>query len=170
MTADNITIDNETRNELLNLTYLVFIQSYHDRFVKDSNFYEEKDIQNLNKGLGKISQPYSNKYTGFWTYETEFCATSGQFNTPYFGGKYDSQKYKSSINFYYTIKVPKEVPVNYSVILEIQMDLKETYGGGDDVIWITPCSADCSYITHSGRYAVSDNKLKNIIIKQERAL
>ena len=37
MTADNITIDNETRNELVKLVNLAFIQSYHDGYVEDNN-------------------------------------------------------------------------------------------------------------------------------------
>ena len=86
MTADNITIDNETRNELVKLAYFSFLEPYHNKYVEDNKFYEDKDIENLNKGLGKLSQPYTDQF-GYWIYRTEFCATIGNIITPYFGGR-----------------------------------------------------------------------------------
>ena len=109
--ADNLTIDNETRNELVKLANSAFIESYHDRYVDDNHFYEAKDIENIYRGLGKLSTPYkeiTNNYQYVnmtsWKYKTEFSATSGHFKTPYFGGRYDPLKY--ALNLQYTIEIP----------------------------------------------------------------
>ena len=139
MTADNITIDNETRNELVNLVNLGFIESYHNTYVEANQFYKAKDIENLNTGLGNLSKPYTDE-NGFWNYETEFSATSGHFTTPYFGGRYDPLKYKFNVDYYYTIKIPKEATANYTEVMEIQMDLTydEDFPYDYKIIQITP--------------------------------
>ena len=132
MTADNITIDNETRNWLVKVATSEFSKLYYQKHAEDNNFYKAKDIENIFKGRGKLFQPFIDKY-GAWVYKTEFTATTGYFASPYFGGRYERLTYKLQMQIWYTINIPNEIRDNYTLVLEVQMDFKGTVGGYDSL-------------------------------------
>ena len=133
MMVENMTLDNDTRNELRNYAVeLLYDHLYDDMMANLSKLEDKYRYYNWYHGYSGISLPYYSSGLGrVWSvYNT---ASSGTISTQYFGEEFDAEKVETHL--YYTVKVflPDSVRNNPNVSLHFDIEklsMKDLPSGG----------------------------------------
>ena len=135
--SENLTLDNEGKEELAKFIKLTILEIIYDSVFEDVKSYGETDkYRNWFDGITQLELPVD-KTGGYLTSTlktTKFMkvstyAKSGTFVTPYFRENFDSKKFSLFAEFKLYIWIPNSVFKSKTVelILEIENDLIERH-------------------------------------------
>ena len=135
--SENLTLDNEGKEELAKFIKLTILEIIYDSVFEDVKSYGETDkYRNWFDGITQLELPVD-KTGGYLTSTlktTKFMkvstyAKSGTFVTPYFRENFDSKKFSLFAEFKLHIWIPNSVFKSKTVelILEIEYDLIERH-------------------------------------------
>ena len=83
------------------------------------------------KGTRKLIIPFNTGHEdGHTEHYIEITGTRGTFQTPEYGAVYDPLSYEKELQYYYWIIIPRQVPNGTNLVLELQIDTKETVKEG----------------------------------------
>ena len=135
--SENLTLDNEGKEELAKFIKLTILEIIYDSVFEDVKSYGETDkYRNWFDGITQLELPVDEtggyltstlKTTKFMKVST--YAKSGTFVTPYFRENFDSKKFSLFAEFKLHIWIPNSVFKSKTVelILEIEYDLIERH-------------------------------------------
>ena len=106
MMTENMTLKNETRNEMTDYAMLLLYEHCFDNIITNLSLLQDKDrYYNWYHGITEIMIPYytSNAYFDRLSYSVSTHATSGTITTKDFGDMFDADKVEKRI--YYRIEV-----------------------------------------------------------------
>ena len=133
MVAENATLTEEMRDELVNYSEKVIVEHvYMDDF---DILQEENRFYNWYHGYTKISRPFTNEKGLNFILQT--TATSGSVNTEYFGEQYQSHLVKRNVKYYVYVYPPVSVRTNPNVTLHFKVEKLSMTGmsvGWDNVV------------------------------------
>ena len=133
--SENLTLDNEGKEEFAEFIKLTILEIIYDSVFDDVKSYGEKDkYRNWYDGITLLELPVD-KTSGYPTLKTtkfmkvSTYAKSGTFVTPYFRENFDSKKFSLFVEFKLNIFIPNSVFKSKTVelILEIDYDLIERH-------------------------------------------
>ena len=126
MNAENVTINKEVRQDLLRLSReWLQDQEFKDMFEEEISFEEEDKVRHWYESLTTVTFPYDGYYRHKYEFQTH--ATTGSVKTPWFGDKFNADKYKDDVQYAYVINFPKNIALlypNMSVVLDMDIDTK----------------------------------------------
>ena len=132
MMLENMTLDNDTRDELTQFAVgLIQDQVYNEVMTNISKFEEENRYYNWYMGLTKIELPFwgvemdcsdSKCLDKKLRYEVNTYATSGTISTQYFGHEFDEYKIEKYFFYFASINPPHNYKYNSSVTLYIEVE------------------------------------------------
>ena len=119
--AQNMTLDNKTRNELYNFTLHQLIDHLNKEFMTNLSKLEDNDrYYNWYHAYTQLNVPYkSTKYVK-WTISTS--AKSGTISTNGFGGAYDAEKADTYAYYYVYIKTPRTFGKISNLTLQFEIE------------------------------------------------
>ena len=127
MMAANITVDNETRNELASYALELLYDDLYSIIMANFSKLENNDRYfNWYQGYDKIELPYYD-YNGV-TYDVHTSATSGTISTQYFGDMFDADKVETYTKYYVYVVPPDSVKSDSNVTLHFKVQ-KISLGG-----------------------------------------
>ena len=115
LNTENMTIDNNTRSELISYSLELLYDQLHNNMMMNLSILEDSDrYYNWYQGYTDIKLPYN----GFsqLKYDISTSATSGNISTQHFGENFDKHKVAKKIK--YTIKVKPPPGARNSVIYQ----------------------------------------------------
>ena len=140
MMTENMTLDDDTRNVLMNYAKELLYENLYEEIIKNISMVEENDrYYNWYHGYTKIEIPVDNYYdTGSVEYNVNTAATSGTISTKYFGDKFDADKVETNLHVNIRFDLPYSVKNNQSVTLhfDIEKSLMKDLSSGDDYLEI----------------------------------
>ena len=137
MMAENMTLQNETRNELKDYAMGLLYNHLYESIMKNFSKLEEKDrYYNWYHGLTQIlgSEYFDDNWFRGVRYYVRTSALSGSVNTQYFGENFDVDKVDSDVTVHYGVQIDtsehiRENP-NVTIHLEIEkISMKELSTG-----------------------------------------
>ena len=154
MTIENMTIDNDTRNELANFAVEQLYDYLYDihmanmsKFKDDDRYYKWYNMFERIQFPGK-----SKEKVAYWV---QTHATSGTISTQYFGEKFDARKVEINVLYRVQIYPPKLVRNNSNVTLHLDIETNImtdlSTGASDKVNKIPGVSYRKDGLTHISR-------------------
>ena len=135
MMTENMTLDNDIRNELANFAVELLYDDMHDSIMTNMRKLEENDrYYNWYHGYTLMKLPYIHSYSGCLYYYLDTSATSGTIFTQHFGGKFDADKVDTDLRYIVTVYRPDSVTNNPNVTLHFtveKLSLKDLSSGKD---------------------------------------
>ena len=138
MTTENMTLDNDTRNELANYAVEMLYDHLYDNIMRNMSKMEESNrYQNWYHGYTEIKLPYIGTYSfcpGCVYYYVDTAAISGSISTPNFGDEFDAEKVEQLFYCKVSVYPPASVIYNSNVTLHIDVEkvsLNDLSKGGD---------------------------------------
>ena len=120
MMTKDITLDNDTRNELINYAVgLLYDKLHKDIMTNLSMLHEENRYYNWYRGYTQLYLP---AYKFHQTYIVRTYATSGTISTELFGQQFDAVNVERFIIYSVYIYPPDSVRFNQNVTLSIQIE------------------------------------------------
>ena len=122
---ENMTLDNDTRNKLLNYALELLYNKLHDTIMTNLSKLEEDDrYYNWYHGYTGIQLPSSSHYDNFVNhrYALTTYAKSGNISTKNFGQKFDADEVVTDISYQIFISTPYVVQDNTNVTLHVSME------------------------------------------------
>ena len=140
MHADDVTISNDDRNELINLTNILHLDEKPMKFSQYMIHLRDKKLSNYYNGITAYSVPIKDFYNvQEYTYRT--TATAGSVSSPGFGKQWHVDLYSvDQLSYRYAIYFPATLydQAKHGVLVgSLEVDLKETLGGEDSVTFQT---------------------------------
>ena len=122
MILQNMTLDNNTRMELVNYaTELLYDQLYED-IVTNISLIEDNDrYYNWYHGSTKLNLGYYSARLGGFKYDIESYASSGTIFTRYFDEKFDPEKVDKNLQFMFQLKTHNSVGFNPNLTLHMKI-------------------------------------------------
>ena len=178
MMAENMTLDNNTRNELTNYAVELLYDHLHDNIMRNMSKLVEKDkYYNWYHGYNGIELPFYRKTDGT-NYWLETAASSGSVTTQYFGEEFDADKVEPHLIYIVQVFPLSSVRNNPNVTLHLDVekvsleDLSSGYDGFSvDLIYLmetkrtynyTPPTSSSYYITLSRDVLPADVKKQKL--------
>ena len=171
--AENITLDNDTRHELIKLTQDWFdVGMLNDEINVDNSFKENEKSRKWYEGHSKVTLPYD-AYTvdnHGQVYFMDTSATSGNLSTPWFGDPFTAEKFEKWVRYDYNIHFPTNISTmasNMNIVVVMMLDTKETVGSNEYVGIHPPSGYDNEHIQYTGkmrktwRYQVTNKFTEN---------
>ena len=124
MTTENMTLDNDTRNELANYAVEMLYDHLYDNIMKNLSKLEDNDrYYNWYHGYTAIQLPLFDPKNDSVNYYVHTAASSGSISTQYFGEQFDADKVETG-PFRYRINVypPASVRNNPNVTLHLHFE------------------------------------------------
>ena len=138
MTTGNMTIDNETRNELSKYATEILYDQLYDNIMANITKFEDNDrYYNWYHRYTKIKLPYYQDYTGL-EYYLNTVATSGTISTQHFGKEFDADKVETDLScsvFVYPLASVKNNP-NVTLHFEVEKLSLTDLSSGKDTVWV----------------------------------
>ena len=149
--TENMTLDNDTRNDLINFgVELLYDHLYEIIMTNLSKIVDDERYYNWYHGYTNIELPYFDKMDGV-NYNMRTRAKSGSISTQFFGKHYDDEKVETYVDYRVWILTPHSVKDNPNVTLHYAID-KVSMSEDDNMIIKTPVTAGdgliSSQITH----------------------
>ena len=133
----NTTLTNDQEASLIYfIDELVYQEEQGNAMREIDSLVEEHKFSNWYKGLSKISKPYIGQRFGYPKKLIEFStfSTHGFIQSPYFGETYQRDKFYEIFDVHITLKnILNKVSLEQKLVLQIEMDLKETVGGEETI-------------------------------------
>ena len=128
--AENMTIDNDTKDELFSHAIRNFHDKYFDVLMLNyfGGFFESNRYHNWYNGLSKIDIPYfSSTLRDFMYYDVDTYATFGFIQTKYFANNInDYERLYSNISSYtIQVHVPYEIAFNPNFTLHAEFEIQK---------------------------------------------
>ena len=122
MIAENMTLDNTTRNELTDLALrLLWDQLHNETMANLSKVEDNKRYYNWYKGITEIGLPTYNSSNGL-TLIINTYDTSGFISTKYFGNKFNGQNVERHAHFEVQIHSSPKYQYNDSITLHMKVE------------------------------------------------
>ena len=139
MMAENMTLDNDTRNGLINYaSELLYDQLHNDTMRNLSKLVDTDRYYNWYHGYTKVELPSYGYLCDRDYYKVSTCATSGTISTQYFGEEFDADKVY--IDLWYVIHVypPASVKMKSNVTLHIEIEnvSLDDLSSGQDILQV----------------------------------
>ena len=110
MMAQNMTLDSDTRNELVSYAKESLNDQVYDTVINNLNKLEDDDrYYNWYHGYTEISAPIPNFKEYDFQYQVITAAISGNISTQNFGRLFDAELVEKSINYRIDVKPPSKV-------------------------------------------------------------
>ena len=120
--AENVTLDQKTRDELTDLALQLLWDQLHEETMTNLDQIEDKNrYHNWYKGITEIKLPTYDSANGL-TYIVNTHDTSGNISTKYFGNKFTAQNVERKANFTVNIHLPKEILENKTFTLHMKVE------------------------------------------------
>ena len=133
LNTENVALNREARDELVKLA-AVWLEGNvaKDLFEELRSLKEENQWKNWYLGYTVVRLPYTD-YNQRRMYKIFSTAVPGSASSPLFRQEFSEDTFRKKIIPNYIIYLPDSItaPGNLSMVFQIQMDLKETYGGKD---------------------------------------
>ena len=133
MMAENMTLDNDTRNELVNFAVEMLYDHMHDTLIANLSKLDEKyRYYNWYHGYTQITLPFHDP-EGV-KYFVSSATSSGTIFTKYFEEKFDEEKVETDLYYMVSVYPPPSVRSNTNVTLHLEIEkvsLKDLSVGGD---------------------------------------
>ena len=148
MMTENMTLDNDTRQELANYAVELLYDHLYDDITRNASKLEENDrYYNWYHGYTLIQLPMMTD-DGRFKYNVDTAVSSGTISTQHFGDKFDADKVET--NLIYTIKVycPDIVRKNPNVTLHLDIEkvsMTDLSSGGEDSLKVVNTRVDTSH-------------------------
>ena len=122
MMTENMTLDNDTRQELtIYATELLYDHLYED-LIENMQMLEDNDrYYNWYHGYTEIKTPASTS-RGLFYCTVDTAASSGTISTRYFGDKFDEDKVERNIQYSVHVNPPDYVKNNPNVTLHFEIE------------------------------------------------
>ena len=132
--TENMTLDNNTREELFNLAMDLLLDAHFLEVLKNQSvLQEEKKYFNWYHGYTEITRA-THSYGQLYFYLTT-TATAGNISTPDFGKKFNSSKIDPSVRLYVRINCPKSFNntfENHSFTIKLEFNSIKSISKGHD--------------------------------------
>ena len=152
--AENATLDNDTRHELMQLTRDLFDEGMSNDALAEDNRFEEDDKSNkLYEGYSRVTLAYENNF-GYQLYNLATSATSGNLSTPWFGHQYTKERFEMLVNYKFYVHFPTKMSTmsrNLYLVVVMMADTKKTDGGEEHVSITIPGGSDEETIQYTGK-------------------
>ena len=124
MMAKNMTMDNGTRNELVNYALELLYDHLYETVMGNFSMLQEKDrYWNWYHGYTNIElRKFSHYYIHRMTYEVTTEANFGTISTPYFGESFDVDKVETDILYRIKIHPPSSIQYNSNITLHFDIE------------------------------------------------
>ena len=135
MMLENMTLTNETRQELLDIAMNnLLLDDERDQLYNLTKLEEENRWYNWYHGYTEVWLPNWNKDWDFLQYRDYTLATNGRVKSQYFGDNYDPNKIERALFYPVYILPPGRVVGNraYTLTLEIERVLMNVSGNSHD--------------------------------------
>ena len=124
MMTENMTLDNDTRDELANYAVELLFDPLYDKLMSDmGTLLDEDKYFNWYHGYAELRLPFG-PHAGQHdlNYEVTTTALSGNISTQYFGDNFDANKVRTNIYFNIRIDPPKSISNDEKVTLHVKVD------------------------------------------------
>ena len=159
MMTENMTLDNDTRQELTNFAAEMLYDHLYDIVMKNLSKLEDNDrYYNWYTGYTEILLPYfisSNDIYGRRVgvhYDVYTTATSGTVSTQYFGEEFDADKVETGpLSYRVNVNTPASVRNNPNVTLHLNIErvsLKDL-SSGHDTLYLLGTRDETSHYSHN---------------------
>ena len=120
MRTENMTLDNETRNELTIYALELLYDKLYDTIMSNLSRLEENDrYYNWYHGYTDITLPTKYEIVG---YRLTTYALSGNISTKYFGQRFDAEKVEMDISYVIYITPPEKIQNATNATLHISIE------------------------------------------------
>ena len=136
--TENMTLDNDTRQELTNYAVELMYDHLYDNIMKNMSKFEEKDRNyNWYHGYTKIELPYYEPWDdSIVNYYVFTGASSGSVITQYFGDKFDADKVDADLYYGVNVYPPDSVRYNPNVTLHLDVEKVSLLSRGEDTLLV----------------------------------
>ena len=138
--TENMTLDNDTRQELTNYALeLLYDKLYEDIMRNMSKLDESERYYNWYHGYSEIQLPYfsSNRYAPGVKYKVSTYTSSGSISTQYFGEQFDADKVETGLLTYsvwvYPLASVRNIP-NVTLHIDVEKVSLEDLSSGADTV------------------------------------
>ena len=142
--AEDDILDKDVRDELAK-TAADWLEDVHFRDVMDDldSLKEENKFKNWYLGYTKVELPYKrhpigNRNIFEYLYTIRTTAVSGLIKTPFFGQNFTEDNFMKNLDVNLYVRLNENftnIGSNITMVVDIELDTKET-GGGDDHVQI----------------------------------
>ena len=163
MMAENMTLDNDTRQELTNVAVELLYDHLHDTLLKNMRKLKDNDqYYNWYHGYNWIMIPYYK--SGRVHYYVSTRTSSGSISTQYFGDKFDAAKVETDLTYTVNVYAPPNVTLNLDVE---KVSLTDLSSGYDDLL-VAGTRVDTTHrtfnYTRTGRHFYEINLERDVIL------
>ena len=186
MMAENMTLQNETRNELKNYAMGLLYNHLYESIMKNFSKLEEKDrYYNWYHGLTQIiwAEYYDDNWFHGVRYYVRTYALSGSVNTQFFGENFDVDKVETDVTFYYGVQLEtlEHIREDQNVTLHIEIEkisIKELSTGDSSFNFEENLDVDVTHViknfTPPEQYSYSVTSIRKVsredVLKQKLQL
>ena len=148
--AENQTLKKTSRNQMTELAKTLFQDGlFLELVANESSFKEDEKYRNWYEGKSLVSLSYDGVLTDFdydvdeyiykyiHYYDMHTYAISGKVSTPWFGDKYDGEKFVLHLSYWYYIHLPT-LSHNMTLVVVMKVDSMETSLGNENVNLFPP--------------------------------
>ena len=139
MRIQNLTLDNDTRDDLTHLAVELLWDTLHSNIIKNLSKLEDTNrYYNWLRGYTEIGIPTYNPDKGI-TYTVNTSAISGHISSQHFGKKFNAKNVETQNNFRLNVYAPNDIKSNTNVTLhfEIEKVSMTNLQSGYDNVYIT---------------------------------
>ena len=161
--ADNISLDDLSREKLANYSVELLYDNLYNMYMKNLSKLQDKDrYYNWYNGydtlqLPKFMENYGNK-NGYLNYEIEIDAISGSISTQYFGEHFDPDRVETDIKYNINFEVPTKIGElqDWDIKLHISIEqiLMSGLTNGRDELTFTSYKYDPKKYVDSGNFSL----------------
>ena len=153
--AENITLDNKTRNELNNFAMNLLYDKLYESTMKNLSLLEDAD-RYYNWYHGHTELIETRYYDEMWfrglQYSVRTTATSGSISTQYFGERFEADNLEADTKFLFSVMVstPRNVRNNPNVTLHFEVErvaMKDLSGEDDLSVYVDNLNDDITQIS-----------------------
>ena len=182
---DTLSFNETLREEMKTLAEkLVEERESWEIMVDNKEFLETQKFRNWYEGISTVAFHYTSinvaetlyqimasminnfnnpEYTYVESYKMFTYASSGSFQTPWFGKSYDEDTFIRSVDYRYRINIPENLEKGSMLVINMVADTKEIEGGREEIA-LKPRGEKGETFEHTGnitierKYLVSDLK------------
>ena len=136
MMTENMTLDNDTRQELTNYASELLSDYLYDNIMKNMSKLQENDrYHNWYHGYTQMDLPSPSSFGDHRLgYQVDTSAASGLISTQHFGDKFDADKVETHLRYQINVHPPESVRNNPNVTFHFDID-KVTWSLGTSALF-----------------------------------
>ena len=125
-------------------------EEFKEVFEEENAFKNAQQSRNRYEGITDISLPYI--LDGVHTRHVYTSASSGSFQSPWYGERFSSEKYRTKVSYEISIQ-PQSTGSASKLVFEFLVDIMKT-ASGDEKIEIWSSFSDFEILTFSGNVSL----------------